>query len=152
MSKDSQPEDRLPVDPKTGRVLERRAQPGYYPGFSTLAQQSFWDDATRKVVLERVREIPPIRFFTPEEARLMAAVCARLLPQDDRDASHRIPIVPRIDERSAQRAHSTATAYEICRPTARPTGWASGDRTISHATSIGRPFLDLGLARAGRRF
>ena len=99
MSKDSESEERLPIDPKTSRVLEPRAQPGYYPGFSTLGQQSFWDAATREVVRKRVREIPPIRFFTAEEAQLMEVLCAHLLPQNDRDAEHQIPIMPFIDER-----------------------------------------------------
>lgn len=87
------------VDPTTGEPLPPRAQPGYYPGFSTLAQQAFWDDATRRVVLDRVANIPPFRFFSPEEARLLEALCSRLLPQDDRDAARRIPLAPRIDER-----------------------------------------------------
>lgn len=87
------------VDPKTGQPLPPRAQPGYYPGFSTLAQQAYWDEATRRVVLDRVRQVPPFRFFTPEEAALMEAVCARLLPQDDRDSEHRIPLAPRVDAR-----------------------------------------------------
>ncbi len=75
------------------------AQPGYYPGFSTLAQQKFWDEATRAVVLDRLNEIPPVRFFTAEEADLMTAVCDRIIPQDDRDHAHRIPIMPFIDKR-----------------------------------------------------
>src|SRR6185437_5104592 len=54
--------DLLPVDPATNRPLPPREQPGYYPGFSTLGQQNFWDEATRKVVLTRVHEVPPIRF------------------------------------------------------------------------------------------
>ncbi len=87
------------VDPKTGEPLPPRAQPGYYPGYSTLSQQAFWDEATRRVILDRVNNIPPIRFFSPEEAQLMEAVCARLLPQDDRDSEHRIPLLPFIDER-----------------------------------------------------
>ena len=33
-----------------------RAQPGYYPGFTTLAQQAFWDEATRAMVLAPCRE------------------------------------------------------------------------------------------------
>jgi hypothetical protein len=73
--------------------------PGYYPGYRTLDQQKFWDDATRQVVLHRVNHVPPIRFFDAQQARLMEAVCARILPQDDRDAEHRIPIVPWIDDR-----------------------------------------------------
>lgn len=87
------------VDPQTGQPLPPRAQPGYYPGFSTLAQQAYWDDATRGVVLDRVTQEPPYRFFTAEEATLLEAVCARLLPQDDRDSAHRIPLAPRVDER-----------------------------------------------------
>jgi hypothetical protein len=89
----------LPVDPATGRALPPVSQPGFYPGFHTLSQQAFWDEATRKVVLNRVQNVPPIRFFTPEELPLLEAVCARILPQDDRDDAHRIPVANYIDER-----------------------------------------------------
>jgi hypothetical protein len=87
------------VDPETGEPLPPRAQPGYYPGYRTLDQASAWDEATRRVVEKRVREIPPIRFFSPDEQRTMEALCETALPQDDRDEDHRIPIVPFIDER-----------------------------------------------------
>jgi gluconate 2-dehydrogenase gamma chain len=43
--------------------------------------------------------VPPIRFFNPEEARLMEILTAHILQQDDRQAARRIPIVPHIDER-----------------------------------------------------
>jgi len=89
----------VPVDPATGDPLAPKSQPGYYPGYSTLSQQKYWDEATRKVVLERVSNVPPIRFFSPEQARLLTAVCDRIIPQDDRDTQHRIPIVPFIDKR-----------------------------------------------------
>jgi hypothetical protein len=89
----------LPIDLQSGALLAPRAHPGYYPGFSTLAQQKFWDDATRAVVLARVNDPPPIRFFTPDEARLMQAVIDRILPQDDRDVHHKIPILNTIDDR-----------------------------------------------------
>lgn len=79
--------------------MRRRAQPGYYPGYSTLSQQGFWDDATRRVIRRRVEEVPPIRFFDTEEAALLEAVCDRILPQDDRDAAHTVPIVNGIDAR-----------------------------------------------------
>ena len=91
--------DLLSIEPTTGRPLPPTAQPGYYPGYSTLSQQAFWDEATRHVVLKRVHEIPPIRFFTAREASLMQAVLDRLLPQDDRDQAHTIPILPFVDER-----------------------------------------------------
>ncbi|HJT59563.1 MAG TPA: gluconate 2-dehydrogenase subunit 3 family protein [Ktedonobacteraceae bacterium] len=92
-------ESLLPVDPDTKQPLQPMAQPGYYPGYSTLSQKAFWDEATREVVLARVEQVPPVRFFSPQEARLMQAVCDRLLPQDDRDEAHRIPVVNYIDER-----------------------------------------------------
>jgi hypothetical protein len=99
----TEPHDRsagsLPIDPTTGQPLPPRSQPGYYPGFSTLAQQAFWDEATRRVVLQRVEHQPEIQFFTPDEAALMEAIVNRLVPQDDRDEAHRIPIVPTIDNR-----------------------------------------------------
>ncbi|MDQ2865080.1 MAG: gluconate 2-dehydrogenase subunit 3 family protein [Candidatus Eremiobacteraeota bacterium] len=88
-----------PMDAETGKPMGPMAQPGYYKGFSTLKQQSFWDLKTREVVLSRVDEIPPIRFFTEEQARLLEAICERVLPQTDRDDSHKIPIVPQIDLR-----------------------------------------------------
>ncbi|HLX39614.1 MAG TPA: gluconate 2-dehydrogenase subunit 3 family protein [Ktedonobacteraceae bacterium] len=90
---------RLPVDPQTGQPMPPSDHPGYYPGFSTLSQQNFWDEATRRVVLDRVNNVPPIRFFTPDEAELMQAVCDRVLPQDDRDEAHKIPVMNYIDDR-----------------------------------------------------
>ncbi|HEU5348888.1 MAG TPA: gluconate 2-dehydrogenase subunit 3 family protein [Ktedonobacterales bacterium] len=93
------PRSRLPINPRTGAPLAPRAQPGYYLGFSTLAQQKFWDEATRRVVLKRVNDPPPICFFTPQEAELMQAVIDRVLPQDDRDDDHKIPVLNAIDDR-----------------------------------------------------
>jgi hypothetical protein len=88
-----------PVEPTTGHPLAPREQPGYYPGFNTLAQQDYWDEATRTVVLDRVNNIPPLRFFSPEEALLMQAVVDRIIPQDDRVAARRVPVLNSIDKR-----------------------------------------------------
>ena len=93
---------RLPIEPKTGRPIPPRAQPGYYPGFSTLSQQAFWDKATRDLVLDRVNNPPPLRFFTEVEIPLAQAVVDRILPQDDRDDAHKVPILNYIDARLAQ--------------------------------------------------
>jgi len=89
----------LPTDSNTGQPLAPRAQPGYYPGFHTLSQQTFWDEATRKVVLARVEQVPPIRFLSQREAGLLSAIMDRIIPQDDRDEQHRIPIVNWVDDR-----------------------------------------------------
>ncbi|HXP08327.1 MAG TPA: gluconate 2-dehydrogenase subunit 3 family protein [Acidobacteriaceae bacterium] len=85
--------------PTTGDALELMPTPGYYPGFRTLDQQNYWDAATRKVVLDRVQHVPPLRFFGEEERLTMQAVVDRVLPQDDRAPGMRIPLLPRIDER-----------------------------------------------------
>ncbi|MES1208550.1 MAG: gluconate 2-dehydrogenase subunit 3 family protein [Pseudomonadota bacterium] len=92
------PRELWPVDPE-GRPLPPKVQPGYYPGYSTLSQREFWDEATRREVLHRVETLPRIRFFRDDEVSLFEAVTARLLPQDDRAEARRIPIVPWIDER-----------------------------------------------------
>lgn len=88
-----------PVNPGTGQPLPPCVQPGYYPGYSTLGQQDFWDAATRTTILNRVNVVPPIRFFTADEAHLLKTVCGHILPQDDRVPEKRIPIVPFIDQR-----------------------------------------------------
>jgi hypothetical protein len=93
--------ERLPLDPRTGQPLEPRRQPGYYPDFSTLSQQAFWDDATRAVVRKRVEQPPAITYFNEAEARVMEAICACVLPQDDRTPDRRIPILNVIDDRLA---------------------------------------------------
>jgi len=86
-------------DPKTGRKMAPKQQPGYYPGYSTLSQKAYWDATTRHVIEDRVYNIPPVRFFTEEEFLTITAVCDRVLPQDDRTPDRKIPIVPFIDER-----------------------------------------------------
>ena len=58
----------------TGGDLRDLDQPGYYCGFSTMAQKKSWDEATQDVVSERIEKIPPIRFFSPEEAAVLDAV------------------------------------------------------------------------------
>ena len=83
----------------TGGAIRDLNQPGYYPGYSTMAQKRSWDRATRDAVTPRVEQAPPIRFFSPQEAALLGAIIDRLLPQDDRSEARTIPILPMIDER-----------------------------------------------------
>ena len=92
---------RQPIHPETHQPLPLRKQPGYYPGFSTLKQQAFWDEATRAKVLKRVQETPRIRFFDPREANLMEVLASHILPQEDRE---------RFAPHSHRAAHRRATA------------------------------------------
>lgn len=81
---------------------EKQLDPGYYPGYDILSQQAFWDETTRKTVLDRVTNIPQIRFFTPDELPIIEAVFDRIIPQSDRAADRKIPIVPFVDRRLHQ--------------------------------------------------
>ena len=56
---------------------------GRYPDFNVLDEVDHWDPLTRRVVLERIENVPPIRFFTGEEAATLGAFCDVLLAQDD---------------------------------------------------------------------
>jgi hypothetical protein len=92
----------LPRDPKTMEPLPPKAQPGYYPGFSTLSQSPFWDASTRKVVEDRVAEPPPRKFFTEDAWQFWTVVFDHLVPQTDRTLERRIPLIPMLDERLAE--------------------------------------------------
>ncbi len=89
-------------DAKRGTPLQPKQQPGYYPGYSTMGQRKFWDETTRRVIEDRVYNVPKIRFFDEIELLTMTAVADRLLPQDDRLPEFRISIVNYIDERLSE--------------------------------------------------
>jgi hypothetical protein len=82
-----------------GDPLAPRSSPGYYPGFSTLSQSAFWDDATRRVVTERVNATRARQFFSAEEWDFWTSVFAHLIPQTDRTPDCQIPIVAPLDHR-----------------------------------------------------
>ena len=48
---------------------------GRYPDYNVLDEVEHWDDATRRVVLDRVENVPSIRFFTEPEARTLGSFC-----------------------------------------------------------------------------
>ncbi len=81
--------------------MEEDLFPTRYPNYNVLDKWSSpdWDDQTREVVRQRLEEIPPIRFFSEEEAQTLAAIAERIVPQPDRSEIERVPIVPWIDEK-----------------------------------------------------
>ena len=79
------------------------AGPGYYPGFSTLAQEPHWDEATRRKIQERMKPPEPSKFLTAVEARTLQAVLDCVMPQDDRAEGQRIPVLAMIDQRLHER-------------------------------------------------
>jgi Gluconate 2-dehydrogenase subunit 3 len=73
--------------------------PSRYPEFDVLAgwDSVSWDDQTRETVRRRIEEVPPRRFFTESEWKTLEAAAERILPQPDRAATDRVPIVSWID-------------------------------------------------------
>jgi len=55
-----------------------------------------WNEQTREAVRERLEDVPPRRFLSPEQSSLLGAIADRLVPQPDRDDP--VPIVPWIDD------------------------------------------------------
>lgn len=136
-------DDDPPYDSQTKKPIGPLCQPGYYPDFSTLAQQEFWDAKTREVILDRVHNIPPIRFFTPAETSLLEVICDHIIPQDERDAAHKIPIVPWIDKRLYENRHDGYRFADM--PPDREAfrlGFQAIEQIAHHLQS--RSFVDLG--------
>lgn len=70
-----------------------------YEGYDVLQKwdSPSWDEITRKVVGKRLHQVPERQFLEPDEWETLTAVCARLVPQPDREVP--VPIVPFIDEK-----------------------------------------------------
>jgi hypothetical protein len=73
-----------------------------YPDYDVLEKwdSPSWNAQTRAVVQRRLGELPPRRFLTEEEWRLLEAIAARLVPQPDR--ADQVSIAPWIDDTLAQ--------------------------------------------------
>jgi hypothetical protein len=69
---------------------------GRFPGWDVLEQAHRWDEATRKVVLARLEDPPPIRFFTPEESETLKAYCDVVTHQY---SEPRIPVLSFVDQK-----------------------------------------------------
>jgi Gluconate 2-dehydrogenase subunit 3 len=67
---------------------------GRYPDYNVLDEVGHWDEVTRRVVTERVEKVPPIRFFTAEEARTLGVFCDVVMAQD---REPKIPVLNMVD-------------------------------------------------------
>jgi hypothetical protein len=67
---------------------------GRYPDFDALSNARHWDEVTRRVVVERAEQTPPIRFFDAREQRTLRAFCDLVTAQD---ADPRIPVLEMVD-------------------------------------------------------
>jgi hypothetical protein len=72
---------------------------GRYPDYDCLEEAGHWDAKTRRVVVDRVRPTPRLRFFSPVEAATLGAFCDCVLAQEDEP---RIAVLAFVDEKLAQ--------------------------------------------------
>lgn len=113
-----------------------------YPGLDILSQQAHWDRATRELVLDRVHNVPPVRFFVPHEVEILQAVIDTVMPQDDRPPEQRVPILNYVDE-SVYEGTIPGYRHEDM-PEAR-TAWHWGLQGIDQTSQalLGRRFVEL---------
>ena len=69
---------------------------GRYPDYDVLGQADHWDPVTRELVVGRVEQEPPRRFFGHAEFVCLRAICDVVLAQD---AEPRIPVMSFVDEK-----------------------------------------------------
>jgi Gluconate 2-dehydrogenase subunit 3 len=89
--------DRQPADPYELPRQRNGVTPqmhGRYPDYNVLDEADHWDEVTRRVVVDRVDTVPPIRFFTAEEARTLSVFCDVVMAQD---REPRIPVLNMVD-------------------------------------------------------
>jgi hypothetical protein len=67
---------------------------GRYPDYNVLDEADHWDEETRRLVFGRVETVPPIRFFTHDEAATLNVFCDLVMAQD---REPKIPVLNMVD-------------------------------------------------------
>ena len=67
---------------------------GRYPDYNVIDEADHWDEVTRRMVMDRVEHVPPIRFFTQDEAATLGVFCDLVMAQD---REPRIPVLNMVD-------------------------------------------------------
>jgi gluconate 2-dehydrogenase subunit 3-like protein len=67
---------------------------GRYPDYNVVAEAPHWDEVTRDLVLDRIENVPDIRFFSDAEARTLGVFCDLVLAQD---SEPRVPVLNMVD-------------------------------------------------------
>jgi len=70
-----------------------------FPGYDVLEEVDSWDMVTAGVVLARLGPPPPIRFFTPTQQAVGAALFDQLL---DQRSAPKVPVLELVDARLAE--------------------------------------------------
>lgn len=93
--------DRQPPDPSWLPRQQVGVSPqmiGRYPDFDVMSAADTWDHATRSVVMARLQDPSPLRFFSPSEEPTLRAFCDTVMAQD---REPRIPVAEFVDDKLA---------------------------------------------------
>jgi hypothetical protein len=93
--------DKKPLHPSWLPRQRRGTTPqmiGRYPDYDVLSTVDTWDEATKKVVLARLDEPGPLRFFDAAQEPTLRAFCDTVLAQD---ADPKVPVAEVVDRRLA---------------------------------------------------
>jgi hypothetical protein len=69
---------------------------GRYPDYDVLAETDHWDEVTRRLVVDRVENVPPYRFFDEREVATLEPLCDSITAQD---GDPRISVLAYVDEK-----------------------------------------------------
>src|SRR4051812_20627312 len=126
--------ERLPPQRK-GVVPQGR---GRYPDYDVLAEADHWDEVTRRMILDRVHNVPPLRFFDEGEARTIGAFCDELTAQHDEP---KIPVLAYLDEKLHE---NKGAGYQYFDLPSDQEVWRTVARGLdSEARKLGRDSFDL---------
>jgi hypothetical protein len=113
-----------------------------YPDAEILAQRGHWDDATRRVILDRVHNVPECRHFEVHQRATLEALCARIIPQTHRPPERVVPLAPWIDARCY---HSTEVGFRYDDMPPDEVAWDWGLEGLDQTARalFGERFVDL---------
>ncbi|MBV9545057.1 MAG: gluconate 2-dehydrogenase subunit 3 family protein, partial [Chloroflexi bacterium] len=119
-----------------------------YPNADILSQRGHWDDATRRVVMDRVHNVPDFKYFDEHQRATLGALCERVIPQGHRPPGRRIPLAPWIDARCAG---SHTDGFQLDSMPANPQAWTWGllglDQTAAALVEDGARFAAVDASR-----
>ncbi|MEO5724410.1 MAG: gluconate 2-dehydrogenase subunit 3 family protein [Ilumatobacteraceae bacterium] len=71
---------------------------GRYPDFDVMSAADTWDHATTAVVMARLQDPAPLRFFSADEEPTLRSFCDTVMAQD---AEPRVPVAEFVDDKLA---------------------------------------------------
>ena len=114
-----------------------------FPGYDVLEKRDTpsWNEQTRQAIDKRLQDIPPRRFFMPEEWEMLEAIAGRIVPQSG-PASERVPIAPFVDHKLAS---GRGDGYRLADMPEMGEAWRRGLAAIDDESRLrfGVPFIEL---------